>query len=710
MIRALCLAATLAVTAGSACAGSLYHQDFQKGLAPEWRASGEGDVRLSFYKDNVSLKFAGHGRSGVEVAARGFRDIVVRANIAALGLASGDGCYAEVSPDNGATWITALSVRRGQDDGVSRINGTFADPRLDDAAKLLFRFRADLSRSDAICWGDDVDVSGAAPVALRSGPLDVTLMTGAAPLGGLSPTSAFMPGPGAQAATGHFDGRLTIHPAKAPDGMAELGDSDPVTGSDPRKTWPDLTIDLVQDGGRIIPAQRGPIVSASPEWDWVIEPGQVWTDPADGGYSRVVLPVALEERNANCLHNGRLLLLLKPDGSASKAVVQFDADTCAYYKFDAWSLVPASYRAGSVASADAVIARDRAERASRPPLKPLDALTADHPGIDLAALARAAGPSAVFGIYDGTVHYAAPCHTRAGDDPLCAERSLPSYSTAKSLVAAQALFRLEALIPATVNEKVADHVPYCAGKGGWGDVRLIDLLDMASGHYDSAVTEADEDSPAMRAFFGSTTEAAKIAFACDKPRKSAPGKVWVYHTPDTFLLGVAMNDVVRKAGLGQDYYDSLIRPVWASLGQSPDLDDIRRTYDTAAQPFSGWGLTYHRDDVMRAARYLAGGAQIDGKSYLDPRLLNEALQRSSPGGGFVATGAHFRYRHGFWARDVGPLVGCSRPIWTPFMSGYGGISVVMFPDGVVYYAYNDDNHFDWAAAVSEIDKIKPLCS
>ena len=43
------------------------------------------------------------------------------------------------------------------------------------------------------------------------------------------------------------------------------------------------------------------------------------------------------------------------------------------------------------------------------------------------------------------------------------------------------------------------------------------------------------------------------------------------------------------------------------------------------------------------------------------------------------------------------------------MSGYGGISVVMFPGAVVYYAYNDDNHFDWAAAVPEIDKIRPLC-
>jgi hypothetical protein len=709
VIRLLSIAAALAVlTFGGARADTLYHQDFQSGVAPEWGAAGDGDVRLSTYAGNTSLRFAGHAYSRTDITARAFRNIVVRAKIAALGLGPADGCYAEVSPDAGATWVTALSVRKGQDDGVSMVDAAFSDPRIDGRARLTVRFRADLSNQDAACWGDDIDVEGAAPVAIRSQPLDLATLTGPAPLTGLTPVAAFMPGPNAQMPAARLEGRLELHPAKVPDGMAVLADNAPARGPDPRAAWPGLAVELVQDGSRIIPVQRGPVVSGSPEWDWVIEPGQAWTDPADGGFSRVVLPVALEERNANCLHNGRLLLLFKSDGSVSRAAVQFDEDTCAYFKFDAWSLVAATYRPGPVAGAGGVIARDRAERAARPPLKPLDALAGDHPGVDAAALTRAAGPSAVFGLFDGAAHYAGPCHTRAGDDPLCAERPLPSYSTAKSLVAAQALFRLEALRPGTIDEKVADHVPYCAARGGWGDVRLIDLLDMASGHYDSAAPNADEDAPAMHAFFVSTTEAQKIAFACDKPRKSPPGTVWVYHTFDTFLLGVALTDVVRKAGLG-DYYDSLIRPIWAAIGQSPDLDDTRRTYDAAAQPFSGWGLTYHRDDAIRAARFLADGGRIDGRPYLDPALLSQALQTASPGGGFVALQPHIRYRHGVWARDVGPLVGCKQPVWAAYLSGFGGISVVMFPNRVVFYAFNDENHFDWGSAVPEIDKIRSLC-
>jgi hypothetical protein len=336
-------------------------------------------------------------------------------------------------------------------------------------------------------------------------------------------------------------------------------------------------------------------------------------------------------------------------------------------------------------------------------------LARQFPSLDAASIARAAGPDAVYGIVANGLHYASPCPTRAGEDPLCAERDLPSYSTAKSLAGSQALFRLAALLPEAVNEKVADHVPACKAKGGWDDVRLIDLLDMASGHYVSDGTAADEDSPATLPFFLSNTEEEKVAFTCGMPRKVAPGKVWVYHTADTFLLGVAMTDVLRKSGAGKDIYEDLLAPIWRSLGQSAALDKTRRTYDDRKQPFMGWGLTYHRDDVVRAAAFLTDGGKIDGRPYLEPNLLGEALQKISPGGGFTVVSPLMRYRHGVWARDVGPLVGCSHPVWAPYLSGYGGIAIVMFPNQVLFYTFNDENHFDWAAVVPEVDKIASLC-
>ncbi len=534
----------------------------------------------------------------------------------------------------------------------------------------------------------------------------LAMATAGAPVG-LAPAAAFAPGPEAGPPSIAIEGRLSLRPLARPEGMKVLRDDFPES-PDRRGRWPPLDIDLVGDGPDIVPVIRESRAPAG-AWTWVAAPGRAWSEPADGGGARLVLPVALEEANANCLHNGRLLVRFDRRGALVAATAQFDAEDCPYYRFDAWSRVPAAFMPGAVADAGAVAARHRAERASRPASASLEALHAAYPAIDIAALARAAGPAAVWGLDDGRTDFVAPCPTRAGDDPACDGRALPSYSTAKSLVGAQGLMRLEALAPGVSLESVAGHVPACAAAGGWDRVRLMDLLDMTSGHYRLDGPEADEDSPATTPFFTATSAAAKTAFACAQPRKAPPGTHFTYHTADSYLLGVAMTDALRRRGLGHDVYDDLIRPVWRSIGQSPMLDDTRRTADREALPFTGFGLAYTRDDIVRAARFVAHGGGIDGRPWLDPALLDAALQRSAPGAG-APVFPHIVYRLGFWARDVAPLIGCGRPVWVPFMSGYGGISIVLFPNDVRFWSFNEDSHFDWGAAAAEADKIRPLCA
>jgi hypothetical protein len=43
------------------------------------------------------------------------------------------------------------------------------------------------------------------------------------------------------------------------------------------------------------------------------------------------------------------------------------------------------------------------------------------------------------------------------------------------------------------------------------------------------------------------------------------------------------------------------------------------------------------------------------------------------------------------------------------MSGFGGNTVLLLPDGVTYYIFSDGNEFFWYDAVNEINKIAPLC-
>ncbi len=297
--------------------------------------------------------------------------------------------------------------------------------------------------------------------------------------------------------------------------------------------------------------------------------------------------------------------------------------------------------------------------------------------------------------------------------PYCDELLLPSYSLAKTVVAGFGLMRLELLYPDVRNAKVVDYVPACKAAGSWDDVTFDDLLDMATGHYDSTKREEDENLSVTRPFFLVEDHAAKIEIACTRyPRREPPGRTWVYHTSDTYILGTAMNAFWRaKHGQEADFYrDVLALPLWHALRLSPELDVTRRTRDALSQPFAGWGLTLRRDDAARLGKFLAvDGARIDGKPMLQPDEVSAALQQSDADPGLPAAGEDLRYNNGVWAWDAGPYLGCKGQAWIPFMSGFGGISVVMIPNGVVYYYFSDNGDYRWARAVAESQKIGPVC-
>jgi len=482
------------------------------------------------------------------------------------------------------------------------------------------------------------------------------------------------------------------------------------------RTLPPFDFSFITDGEALIPTKRGAIAGPHPDWEWVLEPGALWREAGDKGYSRASLPFALMERNANCLHNGVLSFLVGPGGRVSPVYFQISSETCAYFKFNAWGLVKARYVQGQVADASKVRSDYRAEIDHRLPVRPLADLVRAHPSLlaDRLALTQPkdGDPPSLFGLVVDGVNYTGACETRAGPYPYCDVLDLPSYSTAKSVAGAVGLMRLEALWPGARKAMIADYVPDCAASG-WQGVTFEDMLNMASGHYRSRAYEADEDAPDYAPFFAAETHADKIAFSCRRyPRRADPGTVWVYRTADSYILGAAMQAFVqRRLGQNKDLYgDVLAGPLWRTLGLSPVVMQSRRTRDKARQIFTGYGLIFHRDDIARLARWVSvEGGRLAGRPALDPGLLDRALQRKGVAQGFEAGSQRFRYADGFWAEDIGPLLKCPHQIWTPFMSGYGGISVVMFPDGVQYYYFGDSGVFDWTPAAAEIDKLSPLC-
>ena len=315
-------------------------------------------------------------------------------------------------------------------------------------------------------------------------------------------------------------------------------------------------------------------------------------------------------------------------------------------------------------------------------------------------------------IVDG-IHYNGGCPTRAGEYPFCDELVLPSYSIAKSIFGGLGLMRLEQQFPGARSQQVADYVPECAARRSWSDVTFENLLDMSSGHWTSAAAHADEDSASQADhFFDEPRHAGKIAYACGHaPRRDPAGRKFVYRTTDTYVLGTALAAFVRRhLGSQSDLLDEFVWPeVWRAAGLSPVAHFSRRTRDDVRQPFVGFGLTLLPDDVAKLGQWLNPVSE-SARALLDERMLRSALQLDPTDRGRVASAdGTLLYNNGFWAARIDGLPGCDEPVFVPFMSGFGGITIALLPNGVTYYYFSDGSEFRFRRAVVAAAHLHPYC-
>jgi hypothetical protein len=535
---------------------------------------------------------------------------------------------------------------------------------------------------------------------------------------GLIDYDAYAPPAGAAAAGQVFEGTLTLTQLDGSGGFREAGTHAAAAYRDPQRL-PPFAFQFIQHGAHLVPLRRGLLDTGHPNWQYIIEPGRVWQEDGDDGYSRVAIPFALQEKGANCTHNGVLSFLFKSDGSTSRAAFQIAGETCAYFKFDLWGMADARYTPQAITGAAAVAVVYQAEVTARMPTRPISALADDYPAAGVVAANLGADQRAadmtVYGVALDGVNYVGGCQTRRGRYPYCEVLDLPSYSLAKSIAGAIGLMRLEKKYPGSQSAPISDAAGPC-GAGRWDGVTLLDALDMATGHYASAAYEADEDSAATEQhFFVPPTYRAKAGYACAYGRQTAPGALWVYHTSDTFLLGAALNRILRRhTGGAGDYYDMLAAELWRPLQLSPATWTTARTRDLEAVPLTGYGLTLHHDDLVKLGEFLnKDNASIAGVPMLDATLYNEAMQRTGRHG--LDTGkAGLRYLHGLWAWNAGhrqagapPL--CPAERWIPHMSGYGGIGLMLLPNDMIYYFVSDRFEYGFQRTLTELNKIRSLC-
>lgn len=718
LTKILAIAAMISATSVSgAFAQTIFDDDFDDGDYVGWTEGAAGIANAYVLNGDYTVRLRQARFVTQSISTVGQASVTVEMNMAASSLENGDYCIGEVSSDGGSSWTQIVRVDNGQDNKTV-YSGSVSAPGFAENADLRLRGRAVGGTTGDYCYFDDVLVKG--PNGSGGGAraeLDFATLTGTGSFATLADYTAFEPAAGAVAATNSFSGTLAFTGSSYDGGFTVHKDDFNYDAGAQIDELPAFSFDFVQDGGDFIPVTRGAVASAHPNWEYILDPGQAWDEPGDSGYTRVSFPFALMERNANCTHNGVMTFLFTDGGLVSDVAFQIAGETCLYFKYDLWGLIDASYTSGPVSGAAGIIADYQAEVSNRMTVKPIGDLATDYPGSNPSNFGSSSevtpADMSAYGFVISGVHYVGGCDTRAGAYPYCAAMALPSYSTAKTIFGGVGLMRLEKLYPGVMQDAVSLYVPACDADGDWSDVALEDALDMATGNYRFGTYFRDEGSTNMTNFFLETTDAGKISRACTQfPRKATPGSKWVYHTSDTYILGSAMQDFYKSQnGASADIWDDLLYSgIYQSLGVSQTFGVTRRSLDATAQPFTGWGLTFHRDDVAKITTFLnVDDGEIGGVAQLSVTELAAAMQQDPSDRGLNAGDNLTKYNNGFWAWNAGNWLGCSGDAWVPFMSGYGGITVALFPNGTTYYYFSDNDEFSWGAAITEAHGISPIC-
>ncbi len=478
---------------------------------------------------------------------------------------------------------------------------------------------------------------------------------------------------------------------------------------------PEFDFEFVQHDGYLIPVQRGLIITDHPYWNYFIEPGRVWQEDADQGYSRASFPFALNWKGANAVFNGTMTFLFD-DERISKVWYQITQETTISLSVEMWGLLDADYHPGHVADADLTKEAFAQELADRFPTKPIDALAEDYPGVDITAFGRGVNARHMtwYGFVIDGVNYMGGCRTRYGTYPYCEYMRSPSYSTAKSAFASVALMRLaQKYDPQLPHFLIKDFVPEAADSpGDWSAVTFDHALDMATGNYNSSRFMADEeqwDHP----FWNEEFYAEMIAAAFDWPNSAAPGTQWVYRSSDTFIVTRAMQNYLKtQAGPEADLFEFVVEEVYQPLKMGPGVFSTQRTKDDnwRGQPIGLGGMWWVPDDLAKMTHFLnVGGGALGDDQILQPDMLAVALQRDPDDRG-VESYPGGQYNNAFWADSYGESDGFDCKFWVTEMQGYSGIVVVLMPNGTSYYYASDNQDFTWDAAVREADKLIPHCT
>lgn len=469
---------------------------------------------------------------------------------------------------------------------------------------------------------------------------------------------------------------------------------------------PEFSIDISFQDSHVVPADTGLIKTSHPFWDIQFGIGKSYYHSLSD-VAVMLLPFSLMHKNANCVHTGVGIFSLDKSYKVSNVIFQIASETCAYYKFD----YVAVYEANLIdLKTDNKYSNIDFNLDSKNTLEDIYESYQIKPNSFGDSKDFIPANMTIHGLIDGDTNlFQSSCTSRLGDNIFCNEIVLPSYSLAKSIAGTISLTLLNNKYEDISQYNVADLIPQCNAKK-WSNITLENLADMATGQYLSTDFDFDESSRAMTRFlFNSNQHDKKVKLACKIfPQKKKPGKTFVYHTSDTYLLGAAMNNYLSTISKNMDYFDDLLVPFLRSKNFSEISQHSLRTEDKSNTAYTGWGMYLNPSDLKKLSIFLHSIKNNKSSSY---SFLHEALNPNYSNSLAAIKSADIYYNNGFWSKVFDKdIFGCNNDIWIPFMSGFGGITFALFPNGMSYYYFSDGYVYSWNDAAIAAHKMRSFCT
>ncbi|HSC08351.1 MAG TPA: serine hydrolase domain-containing protein [Steroidobacteraceae bacterium] len=564
--------------------------------------------------------------------------------------------------------------------------------------------------------GPQPDTS-APPTTLSRGELAAAelLEAGATPAGPIE-NRFFMPIGASRPALHRLRGQLS-----APEAPMQATTPDSNFGQTGLAWFPGFVADFLVVGDYLVPAQRGILErrGARSHWRIILSPGRVWSETGDEGWSRASFPFVLVSDDTNEVHNG-LATFVFDDARTSQLQFQVVQETASWNRSDFWGQVPLAYAPGPVADEAAHEVAFAAELTALTPIRDWSELGTGRDAALWGTFTRGLDSDDISasGIVRDGIIYMRPCATRLGDYPYCEFMRQGAFSVTKSMGAALTLLRLAQKYGDEILEyPIRDYVAVTALHPGWDAVRFIDVIDMATGvgganpDRDALDPFADENAVTLGAWSSVTSEGSKLNAVFEQPDYGwGPGEVFRYNTTHTFVLAVAMQELVaRREGRDVRLWDLMMREVFEPIGirHLPMMHTIEAE-TTAGIPLMGIGLYPTVDDVAKIATLLQNGGRQAGVQLLSARGLDTALFRSGHGlpTGEVTDAGVQLYSMSFWSLPY-RLARCTQQL--PYMDGYGGNFVLLLPNGLTAFRFADAGNYDVDALGDAAALIRPWC-